>query len=215
MKKRKKKLMIKEKEKAPVVFDPEIVDIIRRTIAPNLSDSELKVYLGVCRKYKADPIMKNIVPVVFISKKHGRVLNFIITRDFLLKIAQKDDKLDGLQSKVIRNEKGDITGAVATCWKKGCSHPFETEVSFKEYYNEQNELWRSHPGAMICKVAEVRVLKLAFNIDMLCDIELKKGIPTIQINDIQIPQTKFIVSDTGRVSQKKVEIENRKDEVVL
>lgn len=210
MKKSKKKIMRREpkaERRAPMVFDPEIIDIIRKSIAPQLTDAELKVYLGVCRKYNADPIMKDIVPVIFTTKKHGRVLNFIMTRDFLLKIANKEDKLDGLQSKVIRNDKGFIIGASAIAWKKGCSHPFEADVDFKEYYNKNNEVWGTHPGAMICKVAEVKVLKLGWNVDMLVDVELAKLGPSIHIQDIQIPKTKFAISDSGHVTKKASEAE--------
>lgn len=198
-------------------FDPEMILVIRQMFN-DLTDAELKVYLGVCRKYRADPIMKNIVPVVFNTKK-GRVLNFIITRDFLIQKANQNDKLDGLQSKVVRNDKGDIIGAVATCWKKGSSHSFEAEVSFKEYYNIKNELWGKFPGAMICKVAEVIVLKRAFGIDLPCDSELEKnGGGMIRINDIEVPKqlpAKFVVSDEGKVKKEPVKEVNTQTAEVM
>ena len=186
-------------------FDMEVVGVVRQMFA-DLTDAELKVYLGVCRKYKADPIMKNIVPVVFNTKK-GRVLNFIITRDFLVQKSHEGDRLDGLKSEVVRNAKGDVVGAKAIAWKKGATHPFEAEVSFKEYYNEKNDLWGKFPGAMICKVAEVVVLKRAFGIDMPSDVELEKTGGTIIISDIVIPPqepAKFVVSDDGNVKKKAI-----------
>ena len=202
--------------KAPA-FDPEMVLVVRQMFN-KLTDGELKVYLGVCRKYHADPIMKNIVPVVF-NTKDGRVLNFIITRDFLIQKANQNDKLDGLQSKVVRDDKGNIIGATATCWKKGSSHSFDCEVSFKEYYNAKNDLWGKFPGAMICKVAEVIVLKRAFGINMPCDIELEKnGGGMIRINDIEVPKqapAKFVVSDDGEVKKKQIKEPKIQDAEVM
>lgn len=187
-------------------FEPEVIEVIRRTVAPDLTPPELKVYLGVCRKYEGDPIMKDIVPVIFNTRKHGRTLNFIITRDFLLKKANRSGVLDGLHSQIVRDAKNKIIGATAECWKKGSSHSFKAEVSFSEYYNDKNDLWGQFPGAMIKKVAEVIVLKQICGIDMPSDVELEKsGGRMIQISDIQIPKTKFTVSDTGKVRTKVIE----------
>jgi len=187
-------------------FEPGVIEVIRRTVAPDLTPAELKVYLGVSRKYDADPIMKDIVPVVFNTKKHGRTLNFIITRDFLLKKANRSGLLEGLHSQIIRDDKNKIIGATAECWKKDSQHSFKTEVSFTEYYNDKNDLWGKFPGAMIKKVAEAIVLKQICGIDMPSDVELEKnGGKMIQISDIQIPKTKFTVSDTGKVRTNVIE----------
>lgn len=203
-KKKQTKLAVRENSKSIAAFDPEVIAVIKQTIAPTLTDPELKVYLGVCRRYKADPIMKDIVPVVF-NTKHGKVLNFIVTRDFLLKKANKSGLLDGLHSKIIRDDKKKIIGATAECWKKGSQHSFQTEVSFSEYYNDKNELWGKYPGAMIRKVAEAIVLKQMCGIDIVSDVELEKnGGSMIQISDIQIPKTRFTVSDEGKVKTRKV-----------
>lgn len=197
MKKKTKALVIAKKKEIAQSFEPEVVAIIKQSIAPNLTDAELKVYLGVCRQKHADPIMKDIIPVVF-NTKYGRTLNFIISKNFCLKVAHQSKELDSLTSKLVRSEKGNIVGATATLWKKGSLHPFEVEVDFKEYYNEKNDLWKSHPGAMIQKVAKVLVLKEAFGIDMVSDIELSKG-KMLQISDIEIPKSRFSISSEGRV----------------
>ena len=215
----KKKKMMKAiaKKVKPSVFEREVVDIIRQTVAPDLTSNELKVYLGVCRRYKADPIMKDIVPIIFNTKK-GRTLNFIITKNFCYKVAHKSKELDGVTSSVLRDEKGKIIGAKATCWKKGCTHPYESEVSFSEYYNDKNDLWGKYPGAMIKKVAEVVVLKMAFGIDMVSDVEMEKnGGSMIHVEDIEVPKIAFTVSDNGKVSKKAVEtevVETKKDGVI-
>ena len=203
--KNKKALAVREKKTAISAFDPEIVEVIRKTIAPSLTDIELKVYLGVCRRYNADPIMKDIVPIVFKSAKHGSVLNFIITRDFLLKKANKAGVLDGLHSTILRNDKGGIVGATAEAWKKGSERSYKIEVDFKEYYNDKNDLWGKFPGAMIRKVAESIVLKRICGIDLVSDVELEKnGGSIVRISDIVVPKTKFTVSDQGRIKKETV-----------
>ena len=202
--KQKKKSLAKQK---PEVFEREVVDIIRQTVAPDLTPNELKVYLGVCRRYKADPIMKDIVPVIFNTKK-GRILNFIITKNFCYKVAHASKELNGISATIVRDEKGKIIGAKASCWRKGCEHPFEAEASFSEYYNDKNDLWGRFPGAMIKKVAEIIVLKMAFGIDMVSDIEMEKnGGGMIRVSDIEVPKIAFTVSDNGKITKKVVETE--------
>lgn len=217
--KNKKALAVKERPNTLAAFDPEIIEVIRKTIAPNLNDTELKVYLGVCRRYQADPIMKDIVPVVFKTAKHGSVLNFIVTRDFLLKKANKAGVLDGMHSIIVRNEKGGIVGAIAEAWKKGSERSYKVEVDFKEYYNDKNELWGKYPGAMIRKVAESIVLKRICGIDLVSDAELEKnGGSMIRISDIEIPKTKFTVSDSGKIKKEAImeaEIVDEKESKVL
>ncbi len=44
------------------------------------------------------------------------------------------------------------------------THPFETQVPFGEY-NTGFRVWKSHPSAMILKVAESVCLRKAFSID--------------------------------------------------
>ena len=219
MKKQKRKIqkaIAARKTNAIQPFDPEVIEVVRKTIAPDLTDAEFKVYLGVCRRYQADPVMKDIVPVVFNTKKFGRVLNFIITKNHCLKVAHNSKELDSLTSKIVRNEKGAIIGATATCWKKGSIHPFEVEVDFKEYYNDKNEVWGQFPGAMIQKVAKVVVLKEAFGIDIPSDIETEKnGNRMIQISDIHLPKTKFLVSDDGKVRKERVEEKQEEENEIL
>lgn len=186
------------------VFDPEVVAIIRKSICGDLSDSEVKVYLGMCRRYEADPIMKHIVPIVFNTKK-GRVLNFFITRDFLLAKAHRSGLLDGMDSKIIRDEKtGAIIGATAEVWIKGCGHSFKAEANFKEYYNSTNPIWGTNPGAMISKTAEIIALKRATGIDLPSDVELEKN-GFVQSENIELPKTKFTISDNGKINKKLIE----------
>ena len=199
-------------KKSPQKYEREIVEIIQTSIAPDLTPNELKVYLGVCRRYKADPIMKDIVPIAFNTKK-GRMLNFIISKNFCYKVAHNSKELNGISSKLIKEGKK-IVGAVAICWRKGCEHPFETEVDFSEYYNEKNELWGRFPGAMIKKVAETIVLKMAFGIDMVSDVELEKN-NFISVSDIEIPKVCFSVSNDGKIKKEILEVESVEKEKVL
>ncbi len=215
-----KSLAVKKQTNIAVTFEPEMVEIIRRTVAPELQDAELRVFLGVCRRYGADPIMKDIVPVVFNTKKNGRTLNFIVTRDFLLKKANKSKMLDGLHSALVRDAKGAIIGAVAECWKTGSERSYKVEVDFKEYYNESNGLWGKFPGAMIRKVAESIVLKRLCGIDILTAEEMEKE-GSVRISDIIIPKTKISISKSGQIKKEKIteaevigKVKNEKEEVL-
>jgi phage recombination protein Bet len=207
MKKKKLKTIKKEVSIPKQYFNSEVIAVIKQTIARDLTDPELKVYLNICRKYNADPIMKDIVPVPFNTKK-GRVLNFIVTRDFLLKKANENGILDGMHSEIIRNKDGNIIGAKCEAWKKGSSHSFKVEVDFKEYYNDKNELWMKYPGAMIRKVAESIILKQLQGISgtgMITDAEVEKDeiIPNTEIPSTT--KTKFQIADNGEVKTEIID----------
>lgn len=187
-------------------FSQEALAIVRQQIAPTLTDVEFKVFLGVCNRYQADPIMKDIVPVIY-NTKNGRSLQFIITRNFLLKRVQGNGLYDGLSTEIIRDTKDrkKIIGAKSTLWLKGMEHPIVAEVDFSEYYNDKNELWGRYPGAMISKVAESIVLKKGGGLcSFLTSEEYESSLDSI--GSIKVPKVekKFIVSDAGKVTEAEI-----------
>jgi phage recombination protein Bet len=168
-------------------FTPQEVDLIRRTIAPDATEHELALYLRLCQTYGLDPFRRELVMVKRRRRKPSGDYEvtpvFITTRDGYLKIAQRDPGYAGIESAVVceadhfefdvgnhtivhrfpAKERGKIIGAWAVAYHKS-RPPVMAFVTFEEYYDPDSETWKTHPSAMIQKVAEVFVLRRQFGI---------------------------------------------------
>lgn len=166
---------------------PEEVDLIRRTIAPpDATEDELALYLRLCHTYALDPFRRELVMV----KRRRRTPDgsyesspiFITTRDGYLRAAQRDPGYAGIMSAAVHEndhfefdvenqkiihrfgkDRGKLIGAWAVAYHKQ-RPPVMAYVPLAEYYNPNSDTWKTHPSAMICKVAEVYVLRRQFNL---------------------------------------------------
>lgn len=160
-------------------YSEDQVNLIRNTLAKGASEDELQIFLYLAQQYNLDPFKKEIW-----FTKYGNQTNIMTSRDGYLKYAQTHREFEGLISFVIHEgddfqvnaseykithkfgtRRGKILGAWSRCDRKG-KRPFISYVSFEEY-NQNNNIWRKYPSAMIQKVAEVFVLKRAFGINGL------------------------------------------------
>ena len=138
------------------------------------------MFLSLAKKYDLDPFAKEIWCV-----KMGGKMTVIAARDGYLKIANCHPKFDGMESDVVCandkffkdkdgvhhsyavNNRGAIIGAYAIVYRKDRSRPVYVFAPYREYYNNNNPVWRNYPSAMILKVAESMALKRAFSISGL------------------------------------------------
>lgn len=173
-----------DESKALVPLTREQIELIKRTVAKEATDDELKLFLYTAQKYNLDPFLKEIVFVKRKTEKYGEIVNFITTRDGYLKIAMQDPDFLGLQSGVVRE--GDFFEVIPTEGKvvhkfgekRGkiiCGYaialhkkrmPVIFVADFEEYYNanQYSPVWKQYPSVMIQKVAEVGALRRQFNI---------------------------------------------------
>jgi phage recombination protein Bet len=144
--------------------DDELL-LMRNVVAKNCSEPEFKMLMYIANKYGLDPLTKQIWAI----KRNDRDPALIFAgRDGFLAIAHRSGQFDGMQSGVTYgvNKEGKKIPISAWCkvWRRDMSHAFETEVPFDEY-NTGFSVWKSHPSAMILKVAESVCLRKAFSID--------------------------------------------------
>lgn len=158
-------------------FSREQIDLIKKSIAKDTNDTELKLFLNVCRSTGLNAFRKEI----WCYKDNKGNLLMFAGRDGFLANAQKNEAFAGIrscdvcendelvldmmnpsQNKHVINQKnrGAILGAYAIVFRHG-GEPTISYVDFKEY-NKGYNTWKTHPAAMIKKVAEVQALKLAF-----------------------------------------------------
>lgn len=166
-------------QKNTLTYNKEQVALIKNTVAKGATEDELNMFLYLSRQYGLDPFKREIW-----FTKYGSQTNIMTSRDGYLKYAQHNPEFEGLISFVVHEgdafevdaaeykishkfgaKRGKIVGAWARCDRKG-KRPFISYVEFVEY-NQNNNIWKKYPSAMIQKVAEVFVLKRAFGINGL------------------------------------------------
>ncbi len=154
------------------------------------TEDEVKHFIEVCESFGLNPLLGDIVFQAYGEGAKRRV-NFITTRDGLLRIASRQpdyvgppnanvvregDEFEFLPSKgdvkhKFGKKRGQILGAYAILKHKRFN-PVAVFVDFEEYFNANSgvqnskygnaNVWDKMPSAMIVKIAEVFVLRRQF-----------------------------------------------------
>lgn len=171
--------------KLVAMLSPEDKKTIMSLCMPkNASDSELALFLYKCKQMGLDPLSKDLVLQKWTNKDGSVSLNFITTRDALLKKAEQNPNYNGINSGVVREgdeflvdteksvvrhtfgaKRGKILAGWAVAYHKS-RNPVIAIADFEEYFraNASSPVWQSVPSAMIQKVAEVMALRKQFPI---------------------------------------------------
>ena len=195
-------------------YSPEVVAVVKATVAKGTTDTELAYFLSVCASVKLNPMMKEI----WCYKDNKNNLLVFAGRDGFLKRAQESPLWDGMTSfEVCKNDifemnvtvgdihhepnfkdRGAIIGAYAIVKPKNCSLPTVEWADFT-VYNKGYNVWKSDPAVMIKKVAETHALKKAFGITIIqseydFDIKDQIAVPiqTTEKKEIDILSEKII-----------------------
>jgi phage recombination protein Bet len=185
-------------------WSPAQIDLIRDMSAKNCTDDEFKVLLYVAHKYNLDPLTKQIYAQKYATwgDQPDRPAAIIITYAGMLEIANRMNMLDGLSSEIVYDAKGNIQGARSCLWKKGCTHPFQTEVDLEEYIqygkNKRGEsytmgLWGTKPKTMIRKVANAQNIRQAFSLGQMY---IEEEMPTPQEEPKPEPIEAKVIQET-------------------
>lgn len=144
-------------------FTHEQVGLIKRVIAKDATDDELKLFLYTADKRGLDPLAKQI----YFQKrktKNGDVMTIITSIDGYRLIAERTGKYAGNDDPVYFSE--DDRRAAVTVWKivNGVRCPFTASARWSEYYPGQSLgfMWDKMPHTMLGKCAEALALRKAF-----------------------------------------------------
>lgn len=170
----------------PLTFSTEQKKLIwTRFVEPqNGTKAESDQFIEVCETFGLNPLVNDIV-----FQKYGNRVNFITTRDGLLRVASRQegyvgapianvvkegDEFEFIPSKgevfhKFGQKRGAILGAYAVMHHAKFK-PVAVFVDFDEYFNANSSLkrggkgnvWDTMPSAMIVKIAEVFVLRRQF-----------------------------------------------------
>jgi len=173
MPKRKKRAMPKQAtatSEAIVVAPPirarEIpekdIELIKRTVAKDCTDDELKLFLWVARKHKLDPMTRQLHAV----KRNGTVCLQIGIDGYRSMAARYKDYGGIDEPEYEYANAGDKipTMARVRVWKKGFDRPTVGIAFWSEYAPTGNQafMWQKMPRLMLAKCAEALALRKAY-----------------------------------------------------
>lgn len=182
------------KNDAPA-WSEEQVALVKRTVAKDATNDELKMFLHLSGKYNLDPFAKEIWFL-----KMGGQPTITTSRDGYLKIANEHPAFSGLVSDVVYakdsfaktpdgvshtygvGDRGPIIGAYALVYRSDRRFPVYVFAPMKDY-QKPSGTWKTYPHAMILKVAEAMALKRAFSLSGLVTVE-ELGTPDQKGDDV-------------------------------
>lgn len=142
-------------------YNEEQVDIIRNTVAPDLNDNELKLFLTHAQRTGLDPFSRQI----YAFKNKGRV-SIGAYIDGLRLIADRTEKYaPGKETEYEVDGNGNLIAARAYVqkWMEGPRQFVEvSEVAYMDEFGQGGPTWAKMPRVMLAKCAEARALRRAF-----------------------------------------------------
>lgn len=145
-------------------WSPDQLDLIKRTIAKDATNDELKLFLYQCERTGLDPLTKQI----YFQKRAGRVV-IITSIDGYRLVAARTGQHAGTDDAVLDNEK-EPNKASVTVYRmiNGVKSAFTASARWSEYCppKGQDHMWIKMPCTMLSKVAESLALRKAFPNDL-------------------------------------------------
>lgn len=149
----------------------EQLDLLKRTLATDLSNDEFSLFAQVCQRTGLDPFMKQIYAVKR-GSGNSRKMVLQVGIDGYRLIADRTGKYagsdDGEFEGTTKCENKDVPAmARVTVWKLvgNLRVAFSASARWAEYYPGEGgigAMWRKMPHVMLAKVAEALALRKAF-----------------------------------------------------
>jgi len=171
-----------ERTTVQVSFTESQIALIKRTIARDATDDELKLFLAQCQRTGLDPFDRQI----YFSKRrqwnsklndYEEVGRAETTIDGFRVVADRTGEMDGQDVEwcgadgqwldVWLDDELPPVAARVRVYRRGCAHFFPAVAKYREYVQttkdgKPNQMWRKMPANQIAKCAEALALRKAF-----------------------------------------------------
>lgn len=141
----------------------------------NVSDSDMTLFISLCKYNKLNPFLNE----AYLVKFGAAPASMIVSKEAFMKRAEANPKYEGFKAGIIvkRGDKVEniegcfhlptdvLLGGWAEIHREDRKFPITASVSLAEYDKKQS-LWNDKPSSMIRKVAMVQALREAFPNDL-------------------------------------------------
>lgn len=152
-------------EIAKIEFSTDQVDLIKRTIAKDATDDELKLFMHQCKRTGLDPMTRQI----YFMKRGGKV-TIQTSIDGFRVIAERSGDYAGQDEPVFIKDDGQLYCKVTVYRFRGdVRYPAAVGVAYWNEYcpqSGQDFMWKKMPHTMLSKVAEALALRKAYPQDL-------------------------------------------------
>jgi len=178
----------------------EMLNTLRNTVAPGLTDSEFALFAEIVKSTGLNPVTKEVWAI-----KAGGRLQLMTGINGFLRIANSHPMFDGME--VEFDKDGDrIVAATAKVYRKDRRFP-AVATAFMAEYGKPTPIWKQMPSVMLAKCAKSLAIREAF-VQELGGLYTQEEMPAefAPPRATTIPQEALIVSEkTGKVIGTKVE----------
>lgn len=134
------------------------IDTIKQTVAKGASDSQLALFLEVCRSRGLDPFTRQV---------YYTPQGIIVSIDGFRAIAERTGCYAPGPTRYEYDANGGLVAAYVTVRKLVAGTWFDLEESaFYDEYKGFSPIWKSKPRVMLAKCAEARALRRAFSSEL-------------------------------------------------
>ncbi len=158
-------------QKEAIVFDQSKVDLIRKTVARDLTPNEFDLFISIAKARGLDPILNQIHAVVRGDGEKAKV-NFQVGIDGLRLIAARTGEFAGRDETIFEYKSGTHhpERAKVTVYRfvNGVKCAWTASAKWDEYFpgDKLGFMWKKLPETMLEKCAEAKALRMAFPNDL-------------------------------------------------
>ena len=152
-----------------IEFNQEQIDLIKKQIAPNANDNELKLFLYQCQRTGLDPLTRQIYCI-----HRGGKMTIQTSIDGFRVIAERSGSYAGQSEPEFLEDNGKVVKCKVSVFRfspSGVRYEAAVGVAYwseyvQEYNGKPSAMWLKMPHTMLAKVAEALALRKAYPQDL-------------------------------------------------